>query len=103
MWFFIFLNFSWTNVRDEEHNLGSYATKDNQWVAYDDIENIRAKAKYVRDKELGGAMIWTLDFDDFHGICGYGKFPLLATLNLELRGYGSEWMKNKEFLDKYFL
>lgn len=90
-------------MRDKEYKVGAYATKDNQWVSYDDIENIRAKAKYVHDMNLGGAMVWTLDYDDFHGICGYGNFPLLATLNLELRGYGSEWMQNAEFRTKYFL
>lgn len=75
----------WTVVRDPENKIGPYAYHGDQWVSYDDVENIRAKAKYIRDMDLGGSMIWTLDYDDFRGSCGCGDFPLLTALNQELR------------------
>lgn len=40
----------------------------------------------MRNLNLGGGMIWALDLDDFSGSCGCGKYPLLTTLNQELRG-----------------
>ena len=35
---------------------------------------------------LGGIMIWSIETDDFRGICGE-KYPLLSTINRVLRGY----------------
>lgn len=75
----------WSVVRDPQNRIGPYAYKDNQWVSYDDVENIRVKAKYMRDMNLGGGMVWALDLDDFTGSCGCGKYPLLTSLNHVLR------------------
>lgn len=75
----------WSVVRDPQNRIGPYAHKGNQWVSYDDVENIRTKAKYMRDMNLGGGMVWALDLDDFANYCGCGKYPLLTTLNQGLR------------------
>lgn len=29
---------------------------------------------------LGGAMIWSLDLDDYRNVCGQGNYPLLGTI-----------------------
>lgn len=76
----------WTVERDPQGRIGPYAYKGNQWVSYDDVEDIRRKSQFVKDLRLGGGMIWALDLDDFRGICGCGKHPLLSTINQELRG-----------------
>ncbi|CAG2250393.1 E3.2.1.14 [Mytilus edulis] len=36
--------------------------------------------KYIMDNGLGGGMMWALDLDDFHGVCGQGKNPLMKTM-----------------------
>lgn len=73
----------WTIVSNS--SIGSYAYLDDQWITFDDVETMRFKAKYVRDSKLGGAMIWSLDLDDFKSTCNQGKFPLLSALNQGLR------------------
>lgn len=77
-------NYQWDVVRDPENRIGPYAYRGNQWVSYDDVDTIRVKAKYVRDMNLAGAMVWSIDLDDFRGDCECGENPLLTTLNQEL-------------------
>ena len=73
-------------MRDDEHRMGPYAYKGNEWVSFDDIDTIHQKTEYIKSMKLGGAMIWALDLDDFGGSCGTGEtYPLLKTIN---RGLG---------------
>ncbi|CAL4094059.1 unnamed protein product [Meganyctiphanes norvegica] len=58
-----------------------YASKGNQWVGYDDLESIKMKSQWGKSLGLGGAMLWSIETDDFHGLCGQGKFPILHTIN----------------------
>ncbi|XP_016067073.1 PREDICTED: chitinase-3-like protein 1 [Miniopterus natalensis] len=59
-----------------------YATKGNQWVGYDDQESVKNKVQYLRNRQLGGAMVWALDLDDFRGtFCGRNlHFPLTGAI-----------------------
>lgn len=75
----------WTVVQNPNNEIGPYAYHGDQWVSFDNVENVRAKAKYIHDMKLGGGMVWTLDFDDFRGSCGCGKYPLLTALNQAIR------------------
>ncbi|XP_055372239.1 probable chitinase 10 [Condylostylus longicornis] len=84
----------WTVVRDNEGRMGPYAYSGNQWVSYDDVEDIRRKSQFLKRMNLGGGMIWALDLDDFRGRCGCGKHPLLRTLNQELRGISGQRSTN---------
>lgn len=84
----------WKVVRDPKGRIGPYAYKGNQWVSYDDVEDVRRKAQFMVDLKLGGGMIWALDLDDFRGNCGCGKHPLLKTLNQVLRGVGGPKLDN---------
>jgi chitinase len=55
-------------------------------VYYVNVISFQTQAQYVKDKGLGGAMIWSVETDDFLGICGAGKFPLLTAINSVLTG-----------------
>lgn len=62
-------------------NAVKIAWNGNQWVSYDDVESVEAKAKYSEEYGLAGVMFWSIDTDDFLSIC-YGKFyPLLSAAN----------------------
>uniref|UniRef100_A0A2K6RZB4 Chitotriosidase-1 n=1 Tax=Saimiri boliviensis boliviensis TaxID=39432 RepID=A0A2K6RZB4_SAIBB len=62
-----------------------YIFRDNQWVGFDDAESFKAKVSYLKQKGLGGAMVWALDLDDFAGFsCNQGQYPLIQTLRREL-------------------
>ena len=38
------------------------------------------QVEYVMQHGLGGVMIWTIDMDDFNGICGGGHYPLMHAI-----------------------
>ena len=43
------------------------------------------QAQWVKDNNLGGAVVWPLDMDDFSGsFCHQGRFPLTTTLKRDL-------------------
>jgi len=67
-----------TRVWQSEQNV-PYAFKGNQWVSYDNVESVIIKSNYIVSNNLGGAMFWSLEMDDFRGNCGGGKFPLVST------------------------
>lgn len=58
-----------------------YAYYDDQWISYEDKESIAEKTNYAISRGLGGVMVWSIETDDFRGVCGNGRFPLLSTVN----------------------
>ncbi|XP_043267881.1 probable chitinase 10 [Venturia canescens] len=77
----------WTVVQDAERRMGPYAYKGDQWVSFDDAEQVKLKAEFIKKMGLGGGMVWALDLDDFKNYCGCEPHPLLRTLNRVLRNY----------------
>ncbi|KAJ0037002.1 hypothetical protein NQD34_005679 [Periophthalmus magnuspinnatus] len=58
-----------------------YATKQNEWVGYDNKNSFQTKVQYLKEKAFGGAFVWTLDLDDFSGqFCGQGAYALISIL-----------------------
>ena len=47
------------------------------WLSYDNERSIQAKTEYAYDQGLAGVMTWSIDTDDFLGVCNGPKFPLL--------------------------
>lgn len=66
-----------------------YAFRGTEWVGYDDVRSVTEKANYIRNLDVGGAMIWALDSDDFRNVCGLGNFPLISTIHKIVAGGGS--------------
>ena len=79
------LKAGWTRHFDKT-TLVPYAFNGTQWVGYDDKESLRYKLKYIKSLKLAGGMIWSIESDDFRGLCGE-KYPLLKTINQGLKNY----------------
>ncbi|KAK7084936.1 Endochitinase 1 [Halocaridina rubra] len=78
-------NEGWTIVRDK-NMISPYAYRERQWCGYDDIQSATIKAEYIIKLGLAGAMVWSIDTDDFHGKCnGTQTFPLITTIRTILR------------------
>ena len=75
---------NWTRLWSREHQ-APYAYKANQWVGYDDEESIRIKVNYVIKYCLGGAMVWSIDLDDFKGFCADKPYPLTRIISVSLK------------------
>ncbi|XP_022253586.1 acidic mammalian chitinase-like [Limulus polyphemus] len=75
---------SWL-VRQNKFASTPYATSDNQWISYEDMDSMTTKANFVLENNLGGIMVWSLDIDDFTGTCFGQKFPLLTVINNVLK------------------
>ncbi|XP_015597483.1 probable chitinase 2 [Cephus cinctus] len=85
-----------------------YAIKDNNVILYDNPRSIREKVDVINKMGLAGAMVWSMDTDDFHGNCAAlhdflepqssRDYPLLKTINMALgntvRTYDEKKKKN---------
>ncbi|KAJ0175374.1 hypothetical protein K1T71_008533 [Dendrolimus kikuchii] len=62
-----------------------YLFRDQEWVSFDYPQSATDKALYIVDNNLRGAMVYSLNADDYQGVCGAGsegnlKFPLLHSV-----------------------
>ncbi|XP_008556588.2 acidic mammalian chitinase-like [Microplitis demolitor] len=85
------------NVNYDEERQAPWAHKDRQWIGFDNIKSIKAKAEFAKQLGLGGAMVWSIETDDFRGICGE-KYPLLKTLKAVLLN-GEEVSQDQDTVD----
>nr|AAB87764.1 chitinase [Anopheles gambiae] len=74
------------DLRWSEEQQVPYAVRNNQWVGYDDLRSVQLKVKYLLDQGLGGAMVWSLETDDFLGVCGGGRYPLMHEIRSLVNG-----------------
>ncbi|XP_037070179.1 probable chitinase 10 [Pollicipes pollicipes] len=74
----------WTSVPDPSAKIGPYAYSGEQWVGYDDPDMAAEKTRYAVGRGLGGVMVWDVGSEDVRGVCGGGRWPLLAAINANL-------------------
>lgn len=62
-----------------------YLHRGAEWLSYDDERSVARKAAYAREQGLRGAMLYSLNADDFRGACVPGaRFPLASAVRREL-------------------
>jgi chitinase len=75
---------SWTIVTNE-YAQAPYAYYNNLWIGYDNKDSIEVKARWAMERGLGGVMIWSVETDDFHGLCDE-KNVLIKTMYRTVNG-----------------
>ncbi|XP_055339762.1 chitotriosidase-1-like [Paramacrobiotus metropolitanus] len=60
-----------------------YMYRGRQWISYEDEESIQLKAQWIRKHQFGGAMVFSLNQDDFKGVFSSSgePFPLTRILS----------------------
>lgn len=58
-----------------------YTSSGKNWISYDNHKSLTLKAEYAMSKGLAGVMVWSIETDDFKGICHTEKFAFLRTIN----------------------
>lgn len=76
---------NWKIFWDTE-SVTPFAVSGNKVIAYDNEQSIMEKVRFAMEKGLAGAMVWSIDTDDFQGDCaeneeGVGNFPLTRCIN----------------------
>lgn len=70
-----------------------YLYSDHEWVSFDYPQSVSTKAAFIKEQGLRGAMVYSLNADDYKGVCegDFGrnntKFPLLKTVKDALVGF----------------
>lgn len=78
------------NVRTEYdvQTCSPYLHTGLEWISYDDERSIDCKANYIKNNNFGGAMVFSVNTDDFQFTCSakqlHGEkknFPLLRKIH----------------------
>ena len=57
----------WQVIWNETQQI-PYAIHAHEWLGFDNVKSIGKKLDLLKEKHLGGAMVWTIDTDDFTGM-----------------------------------
>ncbi|CAH2058203.1 unnamed protein product, partial [Iphiclides podalirius] len=72
------------DLRYDKLAMVPYAVQGKNWVSYDDADSLRAKVEYALKQNIAGVMVWSIETDDFRGVCSDEKYPLLKSINTAL-------------------
>jgi len=66
-----------TNIYNQTIDVNeAWSASGNEWVGYDDVQSLLKKVAYLKQANLGGAMFWSLELDDFPN-----GFPLITAVS----------------------
>uniref|UniRef100_A0A915L7E0 GH18 domain-containing protein n=1 Tax=Romanomermis culicivorax TaxID=13658 RepID=A0A915L7E0_ROMCU len=83
---------------DDKQQGVPYAINGNKWVGYDNTYSLAAKVEWLKHNKFGGVIVFSLDLDDYIGLCGWSKgekYPLIRTLHTSLYGNSSVALNQK--------
>ncbi|CAG9568629.1 unnamed protein product [Danaus chrysippus] len=72
------------NIYYDDISKVPYAVQGKNWVSFDDVDSLTNKLEYALKFNISGAMIWSIETDDFRGTCSDGNYPLLRAVNRAL-------------------
>lgn len=61
--------------------MAPYAVNGPYWIGYDDVDSMKYKAQYINYMKVGGAMIWSIETDDFRGDYHDHNYPLIREID----------------------
>lgn len=69
---------------------------EKEWLSYENEQSIGCKANYIKANGFGGAMIFSLNTDDYRGSCDNEnkvrtRFPLVQTVHSILLAADTKW------------
>jgi chitinase len=69
----------WDDVIKAKHSIFKNETTGaaDQWFSFDDVESLNEKVKLILELPIAGGMVWSVETDDLHNICGKGVNPLM--------------------------
>ncbi|KAK7016749.1 Cht9p, partial [Halocaridina rubra] len=71
----------WVVVHDPAMNEPyAYYPGNKIWCGYDDAASTYLKGQYAKAMGLAGTMVWSLETDDFSGLCSDRKFHLIKSM-----------------------
>ncbi|KAJ8972352.1 hypothetical protein NQ317_008762 [Molorchus minor] len=77
---------NWTTYWDDDTRT-PFAVSGDKLISYDNEQSIAEKVQFAMEKGLAGAMVWSVDTDDFQGDCAeddgvnFVNFPLMRCIN----------------------
>ncbi|KAF2365040.1 Glycoside hydrolase family 18 catalytic domain [Trinorchestia longiramus] len=73
----------WT-VQYQAQQRVPYMYNEGMWVGFDNATTIEERVRLAQSYGVNAIGMWTVDTDDFSGVCGQGKYPLLKAVNRAL-------------------
>lgn len=73
----------WKQYFDNNYRV-YYAVFGYFWFGFENVQQVVKKTKYVKNRQLGGVMFWSLDTDDINNNCKSGRFPLILSAFREI-------------------
>jgi len=63
-----------------------YSYHKNDWISFDNENSLAYKAEFAASLGLGGAMVFSLNTDDYSGssLCSSSVFPLTSRIKIVL-------------------